>query len=115
MIARSDRALTVTAAVALLLPLLGSDAALLTVALLLINVPSRTLGSTLAMTVMVAEPAVAVEPIVQVSGCSGFPGMPAVHDPTLGVTVNTLTSAGRVSFTTTLLAEDGPALLTAMI
>ena len=106
--------MTEAAAVALLLPLLGSDAALLMVALLLITVLSGTFRSTLAVTVMVAEPAVAIEPIVQVSGCSGFPGMPAAHEPTLGVTVNTLTSSGRVSFTTTLLAEDGPALLTAM-
>jgi hypothetical protein len=105
----------VTAAVALLLPLLGSDASLLMVALLLITVRSGTLASTLVKTVMVAEPAVAIDPIVHVSGCSEFPGMPAVHDPTLGVTVSTLTSAGRVSFTTTLLAEDGPALLTAMV
>ena len=107
--------MTVTAAVALLLPLLGSDAALLMVALLLMTVRSGTLRWTLAVTVMVAEPPVAIEPIVQVSGCSGFPGMPAVHEPTLGVTVNTLTSSGSVSFTTTLLAEDGPALLTAMV
>ena len=64
---------------------------------------------------MVAEPALAIEPIVQVSGCSGFPGMPQVHDPTPGITANTLTSVGRVSFITTLLAEDGPALLTAMV
>ena len=106
--------MTEAAAVALLLPLLGSDAALVMVALLLMTVRSGTLRWTLAVTVMVAEPAVASEPIVQVSGCSGFPGMPAAHEPTLGVTVNTLTSSGRVSFTTTLLAEDGPALLTAM-
>lgn len=107
--------MTVTAAVALLLPLLGSVAALLMVALLLPTLPFGALGSTLATTVMVAECAPAFEPIVQVSGCSGFLGMPQVHDPTLGVTANTLTSAGRVSFTTTLLAEDGPALLTAMV
>ena len=107
--------MTEAAAVALLLPLLGSDAALVMVALLLMTVRSGTLRLTLAVTVMVAEPAVAIEPIVQVSGCSGFPGMPAVHEPTLGVTVNTLTSSGSVSFTTTLLAEDGPALLTAML
>jgi hypothetical protein len=107
--------MTVTAAVALLLPLLGSDAALLIVALLLMIVRSGTLRWTLAATVMVAEPAVASEPIVHVSGCSGLPGMPAVHEPTLGVTVSTLTSAGRVSFTTTLLAEEGPALLTTMV
>lgn len=107
--------MTVTATVALLLPLLGSDAALLIVALLLMTVRSGTLRWTLAVIVTVAEPAAASEPIVQVSGCSGFPGMPAVHEPTLGVTVNTLTSSGRVSFTTTLLAEEGPALLTAMV
>jgi len=105
----------VTATVALLLPLLGSDVKLLTVALLLIAVQSAMLGSTQALTIMVTKPALSIGPIVQMSGCSGFPGMPAVHDPTLGVTVNTLTSAGRVSFITTLLAEDGPALLTAMI
>jgi hypothetical protein len=46
----------VTAAVALLLPLLGSDASLLMVALLLIIVRSGTLGSTLVKTVMVAIP-----------------------------------------------------------
>jgi hypothetical protein len=107
--------MTVNAAVALLLPLLGSVAALLMVALLLTTLPFGALGSTLATTVMVAERALAIEPIVQVNGCSGFPGMPQVHDPTLGVTASTLTSAGRVSFTTTLLAEDGPALLTAMV
>ena len=90
--------MTVNAAVALLFPLLGSVAALLMVALLLTTLPFGTLGSTLATTVMVAERALAIEPIVQVSGCSGFPGMPQVHDPTLGVTANTLTSAGRVSF-----------------
>jgi hypothetical protein len=107
--------MTVTAAVALLLPLLGSIAELLIVALLLITLPFGALGSTLATTAMIAERALAIEPIVHVSGCSGFPGMPQVHDPTLGVTANTLTSAGRVSFTTTLLAEEGPALLTTMV
>jgi hypothetical protein len=107
--------MTVTAAVALLLPLLGSVTALLMVALLLITVRFGTLGSTLATMIMVAERAVAIDPIVQLSGCSGFPGMPAVHDPILGVTVNTFTLAGRVSFTTTLLAKDGPALLRAMV
>jgi hypothetical protein len=80
-----------------------------------ITLPFGVLGSTLATTVMVAELAFAVEPIVQVSGCSGFPGMPQVHDPTLGVTANTLISAGSVSFTTTFLAEDGPALLTIIV
>jgi hypothetical protein len=48
----------VTTAVALLLPLLGSVAALLMVALLLITLPFGALGSTLATTVMVAECAV---------------------------------------------------------
>src|SRR5215471_17930642 len=106
----SARACTVTAAVALLLPLFGSGAALVTVALLLITVPSGTAELTSVSTVTVALPPDAIEPSVHVNGCAGLPGMPAVQLPTLGVTVSTLTCAGIVSFITTAAAVDGPAL-----
>ena len=75
--------MTVTAAVALLLALLGSVTALVTVALLLITLPFGVLGSTLATTVMVAELVLAVEPIVQVSGCvaAARPAYLIIEDP----------------------------------
>src|SRR6185369_1100722 len=112
---RSALACAVTAAVALLLALLESPAALLTVALLLMTVPSGTAELTSVTTVTVAFAPDAREPSVQVSGCNGLPGMPAVQLPTLGVTVRTLTCAGIVSFMTTDAAVDGPALATVIV
>lgn len=75
---RSALAWTVIAAVALLLALLGSAVLLLTVALLLMTVPSGTLEATSATTVTVAFAPDASDPRVHVKGCSGLPGMPAV-------------------------------------
>src|SRR5438477_11926461 len=106
---------TVTAAVALLFALLGSATLLLTLALLLTTVPLGTLEARAATTVTVAVADVAMLPKVQVSGCAGLPGIPAVQEPALGVALSTLSCPGMVSLTTTPVAVDGPALLTMMV
>ncbi len=85
-ITRSALAGTVTAAVALLLPLFGSAVLLLTVALLLMTVAFGTLELIAATTVIVAEPDTARLPTVQVSGCRGLPGIPAVQEEPAGDT-----------------------------
>src|SRR5712692_3069998 len=113
-ITKSALACTVTAADPLLSALFGSITLLLTVALLLITVPSGTLEVTATVTVIAAEPNGARLPKVQVSGCSGLPGIPGVQEPAVGVTDKTLVWPGIVSFTTTPVAFDGQALLNVM-
>jgi len=85
------------------------------VALLFRTVPFGTLELTATTTLMVTTPAGARFPKVQVSGCSGLPGIPAVQEPVPGDTESTLTWPGIVSLTTTPVAVDGPALLTVIV
>src|SRR5688572_12979745 len=57
----------------------------------------------------------AMLPNVQVSGNAAFPGVPGTHWPALGVADTMVTSAGRLSRTTTSVAIDGPRFVTVMV
>src|SRR5260370_116816 len=114
-IARSARVWTFVNAVALLFPLFGSATSLVTTALLTRMVASGVLDFTLATIVIDALPPLGNVPRLPGGGGAGSPGIPPMHDPTLGVKLTSLTAPGSVSFTRTLGADEGPALLTVMV
>src|SRR5512145_3282492 len=94
----------------------GSAASLATDALLTMTVPAGVSGFTLTTTVMVRTTAFAMAPRSHVRGCAGSPGTAVPpHDPMLGVALIRLTSIGRMSFTTTFGAVEGPLFLTVMV
>lgn len=97
---------TVVDTLALLLPAFRSGVALATVATLVRTVPTASAPLTVAVSVSVCGVPVTTVPTVHT---------PAAKVPWLGVALTKVRPAGSVSFTVTVAAGSGPALLTVIV
>src|SRR6185437_16779486 len=112
-IARSAEALTrVAVAAEVLLPVVGSEVALVTVAVLLSVVPSATLLPTCTTNVKLAEAPLASVAIVQLTV---LVPLQLNADPVFCVIDTKLVFAGSVSVQLTLCASLGPLFATATV